>query len=96
MSTKGKPTVDTVPPPGVRSGYDWDAMAMLAQLTGKPVRAATDVPMSRIKSVRTYRRPPFLTDEGKIIINMRNSHVNDEGITVGDVYFSWQTNEKAN
>jgi hypothetical protein len=95
MTTKGKPTVDTIPPRGVRGGWDWDAMAMLAQLTGKPVRAGADVPMSRIKSVRSYRRPPFVTDEGQIIINMRNSHKNDQGITVGDLYFTWKVHEDA-
>lgn len=91
MNKKGHRTVDAVPPPGKRPGPDWDGLAMVAQAAGKPILAATNVPMSRIKSVRSYRRPPFLTGEGKIIINMRNSHREPDGTTVGDVYLTWKT-----
>ena len=97
MNKKGpQRTVDSVPPPGKRPGPDWDGMAMVAQIAGKPVLAATNVTMSRIKSVRSYRRPPFLTDEGKIIINMRNSHQDKHGTTLGDVYFTWKTWDEIN
>jgi len=97
MSPKGKqPIVSSVPPPYVRSSdYDWDAMAILAKLNkGKSVLAAKAVPNARIKSVRRYSRPPFVTDEGHVVVNMRNSHLNEDGVRVGDVYFSWADTEQ--
>jgi hypothetical protein len=94
MTPKGRPTVDSVPPARRRPSNDWDAMAIMAQHTGKPTRAGTNVPISKIKSVRTYRRPPFRTDEGHIIINMRNTHHDPDLGTVGDMYFTWAPNEQ--
>lgn len=97
MSTKGQPVVSEVPPARRRSDYDWDAMALLAQLNkGKAVRAATNVTETRIKAVRKYRRPPFYTNEGHIVVSMRNSHLNKHDQRVGDVYFSWESNQKEN
>ena len=90
MTNKGR-VVREVPP---RAGHnlqriDWDGAAVLAKLAGAPVLAAEHVRDSRVKSVRQYTRPPFVTDEGKIIIEMRNSKVED-GVRYGDVYFRWE------
>ena len=71
--------------------YDWDAMAVLAiQHPDKWVLAAEHVPESRVKSLRGYTRRPFRQAGGRIIIAVRNSAVEADGIRYGDVYLSWQ------
>ena len=71
--------------------YDWDAMAVLAiQHPDKSVLAAERVPESRVKSLRGYTRHPFRQSGGRIIIAVRNSVVEADGIRYGDVYLSWQ------
>ena len=96
MSKKGpQPVVTSVPPPYQRGEYDWDAMAILAKLNkGNAVLAASGVRLPLIKSVRRYNRPPFVTDEGHVVVNKRNSHLNEQGVRVGDVYFSWADNNQ--
>lgn len=88
---KGK-IVPSVPPVSrAKSTFDWDTPAQLARMTGQPVLAAEHVRISRIKSVRQYNRPPFLTSEGRIVVEMRNSSVDDaDGERYGDVYFTWE------
>jgi hypothetical protein len=74
--------------------YDWDAMALLAiQHPENAVLAAEHVPESRVKSLRAYTRSPFIQKHGRIIIAVRNSAVEADGIRYGDVYFQWQSNE---
>ena len=93
MDVKGK-VVDRVPSrssdPRVSKAIV--ASAETAQLTGKPVLAATKVPVSRINTMRQYTSPPFVTDKGRIKVEMRYSKVID-GKRVGDVYFTWMPNE---
>lgn len=87
---KGK-IVHDVPRPRA-TDIDWDACAVLAKMTGQPVLCAKDLKNTRIKSVRQYRRPPFVTDEGRIIVEMRNSRVKRDGQRYGDVYLRWAPN----
>lgn len=89
---KGK-IVGELPPPGAHAKrkYNWDASAKLAQKTpGLAVEAGKDVPISLIASVRQYKRAPFITDEGRIKIVMRDSYVAADGRRHGDVYFVWE------
>lgn len=88
---KGK-VVGAVPPVSrARSTIDWDSPALLAKMTGQPVLAATDIRNTRVKAVRQYTRAPFITPEGRIVVELRNSHINpDDGERYGDVYFTWE------
>lgn len=81
--------------PGARkSPIDWDGPAMLAKLSGQPVLAATHIRDSLIKSVRQYKRPPFVEDDGRIVVEMRNSQTDTDGMRYGDVYFRWESTKK--
>ena len=81
--------------PGARkSPIDWDGSAMLAKLSGQPVLAATHVKDTMIKSVRQYNRPPFVEDDGRIIVEMRNSKTDSSGVRYGDVYLRWESSKK--
>lgn len=92
---KGK-VVGSVPPQRKPAGaIDWDPAAHLARLSGQPVLAAQNVRNSRIKAVRQYTREPFITPEGRIVVQMRNSHVGDDGEYYADVYFTWKPNTPA-
>lgn len=86
---KGK-TVSAVPPVSrARSKFDYDSPALVAKMTGQPVLARTKAPESNIKSVRGYKRAPFVTDEGRILVEVRNSSIHEDGKRYGDVYFTW-------
>lgn len=76
-----------------RTTIEWDASARLAKLTKQPVLAATHVRNTLVKSVRQRQRPPFVTDEGRIIVKLRNSTIED-GVRYGDVYFEWEPNQE--
>lgn len=91
---KGK-LVGRMPPRASRGeDYDWDAMALLAiQHPEAAVLAASHVPESRVKSLRGYTRSPFIQDTGRIIIAVRDSTVEADGIRYGDVYFQWESRE---
>lgn len=89
MTPKGK-IVNAVPPARARPGIDWDSMAKLAKMSGQPVLAAKHVRNSLVKSVRQYTRPPFITDEGRIIVELRNSKREPDGERWGDVYLRWE------
>ena len=94
---KGKAAAGLPPRRGVRKGpYDWDDKARLAQKNpGVAVLAAEHVPESLTKSVRTYRNPPFVQTGGRIIVNVRNSALEPDGVRYGDVYFTWATDPTA-
>lgn len=93
--TKGK-LVGKLPPRASRGeDYDWDAAANLAaQHPDEAVLAASHVPESRVKSVRGYTRRPFVQDTGHIVVAVRNSTVEADGIRYGDVYFQWQSSQE--
>jgi hypothetical protein len=93
--TQGK-LVGKLPPRASRGeDYDWDTAALLAvQHPGDAVLAASHVPESRVKSVRGYTRHPFVQDIGHIVVAVRNSTVEPDGIRYGDVYFQWEPTEK--
>jgi hypothetical protein len=84
--------VGKLPPRASRGpDYDWDSMALLAiKHPGEAVLAAEHVSDSRVKSLRGYNRYPFIQENGRIIIAVRNSSVEEDGIRYGDVYFVWQ------
>jgi hypothetical protein len=44
--------------------------------------------MSKINALRQYTVPPFVTDEGRIEVRMRNSFEKD-GKRYGDCYIRW-------
>jgi hypothetical protein len=82
------------PPPDAKVKHNWDRMAALAKANpGKTVLAGKHVRDSLVKSVRKRNRPPFVTSEGEIIINLRNSTIEADGVRYGDVYFSWKPKE---
>jgi hypothetical protein len=89
-------TFVSAPPPkssGYKSDYDWDGMARKAMTRpGVALLAYKDVPVSRIKSVRGYNRPPFIQNNGRIRIESR-TRVDDNGVRVGDIYFTWVPNQ---
>lgn len=93
---KGK-VVDAIPAAGGRIskyGINWDNMAYTAKLTGKPVLAGENISNSRVKSLRAYKRPPFVDDDGHIAVHLRNSSIKADGKRYGDVYFEWVPDEQ--
>lgn len=56
---------------------------------GVAIKAAEDVPLAHIKAVRSYRGAPFEDSSGHILVQMRNSEVNEDGSRHGDVYMTW-------
>ena len=87
--TKGR-IVSELPSPRRDYVYNWDASALLAQQhPGSVVCAAERVPESKVKSLRMYRRAPFRQADGHIQINVRESHVEEDGIRYGNVYMVW-------
>jgi hypothetical protein len=92
--TKDGKIFDQLPPVSRphKSKINWTEAAEVARLTGSPVLAAKHVKHSLVQSVRQYSKPPFVTDEGRIIVNLRNSTV-EKGVRYGDVFFTWQPNE---
>lgn len=85
--------VSKIPPPqSAGEVYDWDrhAEAALAH-PDRAVLAARHVPVSRITSLRSYTRPPFVDEHGnrKVTIHMRNSTTEEthgRKRRYGDVY----------
>lgn len=88
--------VGKLPPRALRGeDYDWDGAAILAaNHPGEAVLAAEHVPESRVKAVRGYKREPFVSDRGRIIVAVRNSTVETDGIRYGDVYFLYELTEE--
>jgi hypothetical protein len=84
--------VDEIPAVGRNSKYkfDWDTPAHLATLTGKPVLAGEHIPETLTKSLRQYKRWPFVGPLGRIRVKLRNSKIEADGIRYGDVYFEWE------
>jgi hypothetical protein len=86
-------TVKGVPPRRAwnrMTDIKWEDHAQTAKATGEAVLAATHIPESRAKSVRKYTNPPFVQDDGRIKVSIRNSIVEDDGVRYGDVYLTWQ------
>lgn len=84
--------VTTVPKPSRRSKYgiNWDEQARLARLVKQPVLVGSNIRNTQVKSLRQYDRDPFVTDEGRISIMLRNSSISPkDGKRYGDVYFEW-------
>jgi hypothetical protein len=83
--------VSSVPPKRfAEQVYDWDGIAELARNNpDMAVLAGEHVRMTTIKSVRAYTRSPFVTNEGRIKVSMRNSVEEADGHRYGDVYFEW-------
>jgi hypothetical protein len=88
--------VSEVPKPTRVSKFQtkWDEYALTAQLLKQPVLVATHVNNTLVKSMRQYTRPPFVTDEGRIAVKLRNSKIEDDGKRYGDVYFEWEPKKK--
>lgn len=86
-------TVDAIPAtrrPTIRYNIDWDHMANLARLTGKPVLAGTNIRITQLGAIRQYKRPAFRDETGHIKAIMRESKINPEdGVRYGDIYFEW-------
>lgn len=91
---KGKIVNEVPAPRRAKSTIDWDGPAMLARMTGQPVLAAEHIRNTRIKAVRQYTRPPFIEADGHIIVEMRNSKLEADGLRYGDVYFRWEPIKK--
>jgi hypothetical protein len=87
--------VDSVPPPKRASKNNkWDDYALVARLVKKPVLAGKRIRNSTVKSLRQYSRPPFVTPEGRTMINLRNSAIEADGERYGDVYMTWVLTDK--
>ena len=86
--------VNRIPPRNSKDIHiDWDKAARTAlDHPEQAVLAAEHVPISRITSLRSYHREPFVDDNGdrKVTIHMRNSvvEVDHQGRQrrYGDVY----------
>ena len=87
--------VNAIPAPTRQSKYkiDWDKYVEVARMTGKPVLAGSNIRETTVKSMRLYTRHPFVQDEGRVKIALRNSYIKD-GVRLGDVYFEWVPTEK--
>jgi len=89
---------ERVPPRGrPRSKRDWDGLCRKAQdRPGIPLLAASDVPVSLATSVRERSRPPFVTDEGRLLVQVRNSEIRHDrdGKRYGDLWFTWLPNKE--
>lgn len=80
-----------LPPPSRISAADWVVLAKKArQRPGKPMLAATNVRYSTIKGLMQRTRPPFVQDDGRIRVNMRNSSLDEDGVRYGDVWMTWE------
>lgn len=93
MSKKKESAVGTALPAPKRVskyGINWDDYALTAKLLGQPVLAGKNIKDTQVKALRLYKRPPFITDEGRIVVHLRNSEVKSDGKRYGDVYFVWE------
>lgn len=88
-------TVSAIPAPTRVSKYgiNWDKYVEIAKMTGQPVLAGHNVRESQVKSMRQYTRPPFIQEDGHVVIALRNSKV-ESGVRTGDVYFEWVSTQK--
>lgn len=92
---EGKVVRDVPKPTRVsKYGINWDHHANLARLTKQPVLAGTHIRNTQVKSLRQYNRAPFVDETGRIVIKLRNSHIEEDGLRYGDVYFEWEPTEK--
>lgn len=87
---KGK-LYDSVPRPNLaKDGIDWDSKALLARENpGQGVLAGKDMPESRARSLRVRNREPFVTDEGRIVVSVRDSYLTATGRRYGNIWFEW-------
>lgn len=83
--------VNSIPAPSRVSKYriNWDDFVVLARMTGQPVLAGTHIRETQAKSMRLYTRAPFVQEDGRVKIALRNSRIEDDGHRYGDVYFEW-------
>lgn len=78
-----------LPPPNHARTHDWAKYvdAALAQ-PGQPVLALKQGRLSQAKSLRQRSGPPFVTPQGRIVINTRNREMVD-GVERVDIYLTW-------
>lgn len=82
-----------------REAYEWDKAALDAkkQYDEDPklwVLAGEAVPQSQINALRQYSVQPFVTDDGRIEVAMRNSFKGDDGKRYGDCWVHWVPKKK--
>lgn len=94
MKNEGK-IVNAIPAPSRVSKYkiNWDEFVDIAKLAKSPVLAGKNIRETQVKSMRLYTRHPFIQDDGRVKIALRNSRI-ENGVRLGDVYFVWVPNEK--
>lgn len=87
--------VNAIPAPSRVSKYkiNWDEYVEVAKLAKSPVLAGSNIRETQVKSMRLYTRPPFVQEDGRVKIALRNSRI-ENGVRIGDVYFEWVPNEK--
>lgn len=61
---------------------------------GMALKVAEDVPRNLYASIYSYTSAPYVTEEGHVQVNMRNSRKDPDGIRRGDLYFTWITHDK--
>lgn len=91
MSEQDEVKVVGALPPRGNINTEWDGFVPIARENpGQAVRVGTNVPNLRVNAIRQYvRRPPYLTEEGRIEVSLRNSRVDADNIRRGEMYFTW-------
>jgi hypothetical protein len=88
--------VNAIPAPSRVSKYkiNWDEFVEVSKLAKSPVLVASNIRETQVKSMRLYTRYPFVQEDGRVKIALRNSHIKD-GVRVGEVYFEWIPNDQS-
>lgn len=86
--------VAKLPPAGNRDPK-WDKAATDTKAApNTPFKVGERVSTSTYKNLKMRRTAPFLTEDGHIEVNMRNSAKGEDGRRYGDVYFTWIPTKK--
>lgn len=84
--------VDSIPIESNRR-TKWDKYALQAQSRpNTPLLVQEDARYNLYKSLKMRKNPPFVQDDGRIEVNIRDSYVNELGTRHGDIYVTWRPN----
>lgn len=85
--------VDSIP---IEANYrsPWDKYALQAQSRpNTPLIVDEDGPVKLYKNLKMRKNAPFVTPDGHIEVNMRDSYVNKLGTRHGIIYVTWHPAE---
>ena len=72
--------------------YGLDEMAVKAQQRpGVPLLAGRDIPHAYTNALRSRRRDPYITEDGRIKVSVKaTGDFTEDGDRLVDCYFTWQ------